>query len=196
MALNPRGFRAARHLAGHTTFRTTTFQVDDSNPKPIYQGMAVTLSSGKVVEHTSTSTTPVLGVVKAAYTSTKNRPRTHSLPDNANFVPASTAAFVDVYTDPDIVYNVVADSGMAMTNIGQGCQIVASPSGNPNTGVSRMAIDTTGFAAITSANADSLQFVALGIAPESVAPAGSGYGGNATAIEVVINNHVSRPKDV
>ncbi len=196
MALNPRGFRAARHLAGHTTFRTTTYQVDDSNPKIIYQGMAVVLSSGKVVEYSAAGTVqPVLGVVKSVYSATKNRPRTHSLPTTANLVPASTAAYVDVYTDPDIVYNVVANSAMNLADIGQGCEIVASPSGNPNTGVSRMAINTTTFAAITSANQDSLPFLAVGLAPESVSPAGNGYGrGNAAAIEVVINNHIMRPK--
>lgn len=195
MALNPRGFRAARHLTGSTTFRTTTYQVDESNPKVIYQGMAVALSSGKVVEHSAAVNANLCGVVKSVYTATKNRPRTHSLPDNANSVPASTAAYVDVYTDPDIVYTVIANSGMAETNIGHLCDIVASPSGNPNTGVSRMGIDTTSMAAETSANVATLPFRVIGLARETVKPVtASGFTGNACAIEVVINAHTFRPK--
>lgn len=193
MAGTPNGFKAVRHLNGHNTFRTQTFTVDDNNPKPIFQGHAVALSSGKVVEHTSTGAGPILGVVKACYTSTKNRPLTFNQPTTGPYIPASTRGFVDVYIDPDIVYEVVADSGMANDDIGQLGEITATGSGNPSTGISRMAMDTSTFAAQSSANVQTLPFRVLGLARVEEAPVGSGFGQDAnTKVEVIVNNHVFR----
>ena len=188
---NPFGLKAARHLFGQNTFQTGVFTVDDNNPKAIWMGQAVALASGKVVEHTSTSTSPILGVVKACYTGTKNRPRTFSQPDNGPFIPMSTRAFVEVYTDPFIVYEVVGDSAASDASIGQLCEIVASPSGNPKTGISDMQMDTSTMAAQTSANNQTLPFRVVGLAMRERTPAGSGYA-DRQVVEVVINDHVYR----
>lgn len=189
------GFKAVRHLNGNNmSFETDSFIVDDNNPKPIFVGHAVALSSGRVVEHSSALNGPILGVVAACYTSTENRPRTFGQPDAGPYVPMSSRAYVDVYVDPDIVYEVVADSGMVNDDIGQLCDIVASTSGNPKTGISYMAIDTTLLAAQTSGNNQTLPFRAIGLARSERTPIGQGFGsGNATKIEVVINNSVRRP---
>lgn len=188
---NPFGFKAARHLFGQNTFQTGVFTVDDNNPKAIWIGQAVTLASGKVVEHTSTSTTPILGVVKATYTSTKNRPRTFSQPTSGPFIPMSTRAFVEVYTDPNIVFEVVANSAASDANIGHLCEIVASPSGNNKTGISDMQISQTTMAAQTSVNNQTLPFRVVGLAMRERAPAGAGYA-DRQVIEVVIHDHVYR----
>lgn len=190
MARTPNGFHFSRDLGGASHPKTGSYQVDNGNPKPIFIGQAVTLSSGKVVEHTSTSTTPVLGVVRAVYSSTKNRPLTHNLPSTGNYIPASTAGFVDVMDDPRTVFRVVADAGVSAGNIGHLCDITASPSGNTTTGVSNMKISSTTFAAQTSANVKTLPFRVVGLHPSEVAPAGSGYSGNALYIEVVVNDHL------
>lgn len=190
MVATPNGFKAVRHRNGGSCFNTESFIVDDNNPKPIFIGHAVALSSGRVVEHSSALNGPILGIVKACYTSTENRPRTFAQPDNGPFIPASTRAYVDVYVDPNIVFEVVADSGFNLDDLGQLCDITATGSGNPNTGISRMAIDTTTLAAQTSANVQTLPFRAVGLARSERTPIGAGYGsGNATKIEVVINNH-------
>lgn len=193
MAGTPNGFKAVRHLTGINNWRTQSFIVDDNNPKPIFIGHAVALSSGKVVEHSSTLAGPILGVVKACYTSTKNRPLTFNQPTTGPYIPASTRGYVDVYIDPDIVYEVVADSGMANDDIGQLGEITATGSGNPLTGISRMAMDTSTFAAQTSVNSQTLPFRVLGLARVEEAPVGSGFGQDApTKVEVVIHNHVYR----
>ena len=193
MAVSPSGFRAVRHLSGNNTFRTETFIADDNNPKPIFIGHAVVLSSGRVVEHTSTGNGPILGVVKACYTGTKNRPRTFSLPDNGPYIPASTRGYVEVITDPDVIFEVVANSGLGADDFGQLGEIVATGSGNPKTGQSRMEMSTTTFAAQTSINNQTLPFRIIGLARSEETPIGQGFAsGNATRIEVIINNHVFR----
>ena len=193
MPVSPFGFRAVRHLTGRNDWRTETFLVDDNNPKPIFIGHAVILSSGRVVEHTSTGNGPILGVVKACYTGTKNRPRTFSLPDAGPYVPASTRSYVEVIVDPDVIYEVVANSGLGNDDFGQLGEVVATGSGNPKTGQSRMEMSTTTFAAQTSVNNQTLPFRIIGLAKSEEIAGGSGYGSDEPAkIEVVINNHVYR----
>jgi len=192
MAATPNGFKAVRHLSGTNNFRTRTIAVDDSNPKPIYMGHAVVLSSGKAVEHTSTGVGPILGIVKACYSSLKNRPLTFNQPNSGPFIPASTAGFVDVYIDPDIVYEVVADSGMTAAQVGDLADITATGSGASNTGISKMALDTTTIAAQTSANVQTLPFRVIGLARVEETPVGSGFTANALKVEVIVNNHVYR----
>ena len=188
------GFRAARHLNGTNCFETESYIVDDDNPKPIFQGHAVTLTSGRVVEHTSTGAGPILGIVKACYSSTENRPLTFSLPSTGNFIPASTRGFVDVYVDPDIIFEVVADSGMNVDDLGRLCDITATGSGNPTTGISRMQIDTTTLAVQTSANIQTLPFRAIGLSRRESSSIGSGFGvaGGGVTIEVMMANSVRR----
>jgi hypothetical protein len=188
---NPFGFRASRHLNGSNNFSTNTFVT--SALTDLWQGQLVILGSGgKVQEATSTTTTPILGVVKACYAGTKNRPLTHNLPATGNYIQSGTSAFVEVYTDPDIIFEVVADSAASAGRIGMVGPIVATGSGNPATGVSRQQIDTSLFAAFASAQtADPLMMVGLGKREES--KIGSGYS-DQNIVEVVINNHIFRPK--
>lgn len=187
---DPFGFRPSRHLNGHNCFSTNTFVT--SAQTDLWQGQLVVLASGLVQEASATTTTPILGVVKATYAGTKNRPLTHNLPANGNYITAGTSAFVEVYIDPDIIYEVVADSAASNVRIGQVGAIVATGSGNPKTGVSRQQIDTSNFAAFASAQtADQLMFVGLGKRDES--KIGTGFADKNIA-EVVINNHIFRPK--
>lgn len=187
---NPFGFRASRHINGSNCFSTNTFVT--SALTDLWQGQLVILASGLVQEATSTTTTPILGVVKAVYTGTKNRPTTHNLPQTANYITAGTSAFVEVYTDPDIIFEVVADSAASAGRIGMVGAILATGSGNPQTGQSRQQIDTSNFAAFASAQtADPLLMVGLGKREE--AKIGTGYA-DGNIVEVMINNHIFRPK--
>tara|TARA_R110000822_G_scaffold49674_11_gene130107 strand:- start:3527 stop:3985 length:459 start_codon:yes stop_codon:yes gene_type:complete len=150
--------------------------------------------SGKIVEASSASTTPILGVVKALYSNVKNRPLTHNLPGTGNYVTATTtSAYVEVYIDPDIIFEVVADSAMSNLDIGQVGDIAANASGNPSTGKSRQEADGSSFVAATSANVETLPLICVGIGKTSESKIGTGWANDGT-IEVLINNHVFRPK--
>ena len=186
----PFGFRPARHLDGNNTFQSNPYQVDDSNPKKLYAGHLVALSSGKVVEATTTQTTPILGVIKAVYSATKNRPKTHSLPDGGNFVDVSSAAWVDVYDDPDIIFEGVADSAMNLSDTGQIGDIVASGSGRDSTGQSLMQLDASSFVAQTSANIGTLPLRCIGLSKKEL----TGTFSDGQIMEFVIDNHVFRQK--
>lgn len=190
---NPFGFKASRHINGSNCFSTDTFQMASAKTD-IWQGALVYRSSAGVFEQaSSTTTSPVLGVVKACYSNTKNRPLTHNLPSSGNYITAATtSAYVEIYTDPDIIFEVVADSAASAGRIGMVGAVVASTSGNPSTGVSLQQIDTSNFVAFASAQtADSLLIVGLGKREES--KIGGGYA-EGNIVEVVINNHIFRPK--
>jgi len=193
MVASPNGFKAVRHLGGEIRFRSATYIVDDNNPKPIYVGHAVALTSGRVVEHSSTLAGPILGIVKACYSATKNRPLTFNQPSTGPYIPASTRGYVEVYIDPQIVYEVVADSGMPNDAQGMLGEITATGSGRNKTGQSMMEMKTSTFVAQTSVNSQTLPFRVIGIARSEEPGLGTGYESDSrTKIEVVINNHVFR----
>lgn len=185
---NPFGFRPARHRNGNNNFVSNTYQVDDSNPSPIYAGALCALSSGKVVEVSSTTTTPVLGVIKAVYTATKNRPKTHALPDGGNYIPASAAGWVDVYDDPDIIFEGVADGALSLLGVGQVGRVTANGGGRTSTGRSLQQLDASSFATETSANTESLPVKMIGLSKKELDQqfkAGQ-------IVEFIINNHEFR----
>lgn len=209
MADRGNGFIPIRSLTGSNIFHTQKFPVDDSNVTPLYTGSPCALSSGKVVHASADNATQAyLGIVKATYRGTgKNRPNTHRLPDNGNFLEASQAGWVEVYTDPFIVYKAEVDSALSLGAIGQVGDFVltgaaAASGGNNNTGISVAQLDGSTFAAQTTANAYTLPFLCLGIAhDEKVAnTSGNGYnfgtGSSGAAVEVVINHHAFRPQQI
>ena len=87
---SPFGFRPSRHLNGSNCFSTMTFLT--SALTDLWQGQLVILASGLVQEATSTTVTPILGVIKAAYSGTKNRPLTHQLPGGRNSILSGASA--------------------------------------------------------------------------------------------------------
>lgn len=185
------GLRPARHLNGSNCFSTMTFPASGLNHE-IWIGSPVILGGvGGVVEHSATGGGPLVGVVRAVYGTAKNRPKTHSQPDGGPYIASSGAGFVEVYTDPDIIYEVVMDSAATGAAIGQLTDIVASLSGNPKTGVSYTTMDASLNAAQTSANVQTLPFRVVGLGMKDTAPAGVGYGRN-QIVEVMINNHFLR----
>jgi hypothetical protein len=201
---NPQGFKATKTLRGDNCFRSSMYPVDDSNPTDLSQGDPVVLSSGKVVLASANGTAHILGVIRAVYEG-RNRPRTHALPSSGNFLARSTVGWVDVIDDPDVVFVVDVDSAAAMTGVGSLCEIVAPSAsvsaGDRRTGQSRVLIDGSTIAAQTSANVQTLPYMVVGTpSEEEKAFAGSatgydmGVGSSARAIEVIINDHVFRPK--
>ena len=199
------GFRPVRTLDGGNTFVANKYPVNASNPAPIYIGDPVVMVSGSVQRHSSDATRPVLGVCKATYRGTgKNRPNTHRLPDNGNFIEASQGGWVEVYDDPDTVFETATDSAVNNAEIGfLGDIVVASAAlsaGNSNTGLSRVIADGSSFITDASAAAAPLPFLLMGIAAREKVTETSGLGYNygtgssGANIEVTIRNHFWRPQ--
>jgi len=199
------GFRPVRTLGGNAmAFQSTKYPVNATNPAPIYIGDPVVLVSGSVQAHSSDGTRPILGVCKASYRGTgKNRPNTHRLPDNGNFIEATQGGWVDVYDDPDTIFEVATDSAVSNLDLGQiGDTVDASSSlsaGNSNTGLSRRIMSGVTIV-VQSTSEQQTPFMMVGIAArEKVAfTSGLGYdfgtGSSGANIEVIIHNHVFRPK--
>lgn len=181
--MSQRGFRPARKLSGGCKFRSRPYPVNANNPKDLFVGHAVVLSSGNIVEATSTGTDPILGVIKATYTGTKNRPRTHE--SSPVRVPASTAAFVDVIDDPDVVFSIEVDGTASAAMVGQVIDIAASQSGNATTGQSGMYLQASTIAAPTSANFQTLPFRIVA-APSDLE---RGVAASGNRVDVIINSH-------
>jgi len=199
------GFRPVRNLNGNNVFQSNKYPVNATNLAPIYIGDPVAVVSGSVVAVSIDATRPVLGVCKATYRGTgKNRPNTHRLPDNGNFIEATQGGWVDVYDDPDTIFETATDSAITNLDWGQLGDLVEASSqasaGNNNTGLSRRLMDGSSIVVDSSAANAALPFLCLGIASrEKVAlTSGLGYdygtGSSGANIEVLIRNHFYRPQ--
>lgn len=183
------GFKPARHLGGENCFRTNQYKVNASNDVALFAGDAVVLSSGAVTAVTANGDSPVLGVIAALYDSNK-RPLTHSQPTNGPYLAASTAGYVDVFDDPRIVYDVVANSACSDLDIGQIGTVVADASGSPALGQSAQKMNASSIVAETTANSDTLAFKMIGLSKRNTSETYS----DGQEIEVIINNHTFNPK--
>src|SRR3990167_10474012 len=134
MAVNvndPRGFVPSPHLSGRIDFSHNQMRVSGNNPTSIFVGDPVFRGADGKIRRIATSAVSVgdrapIGVVRAVYNS-DGRPLTHNLPDTGQFVPASTAAFVDVCDDPDVIFLVNADSAVSQADIGNFVRATAGP---------------------------------------------------------------------
>lgn len=195
MAANsPRGFVEHRNLGGavHTSTRLRRVKANgDSGTHQKFAGDPVVLVSGntvaRVVDVLSAAGMPILGVIRAVYDDSTYpgiRPKTHSLPSGGNFIPASTAGWVDVNEDPHQTYLVNADVTVVSTLIGQFVGITAF---SPNTAAARsgFVIEVSG-ASNTAATV--LPFQVIGIGANNLD--GIVGGVNAQDVEVIIADHI------
>lgn len=186
-----KGFRPVRTLSGGHKFRSRKYPVNQNNAHDLFIGHAVILSSGNVVEHSSTGTTPLLGVIKATYTTDKNRPRTHN--SGGLYIPGSAQAWVDVYDDPNIVFAVQVDATASAAMVGKIIDVVATGSGVPYTGQSGMVLDAT---TLTTEARTSGSSNAVG-GPFKIVAAPSMLERDKTAdnqyVDVIINFHAFKP---
>lgn len=182
-----RGFRPARKITGGCRFRQRPYPVNANNPHDLFVGHAVTLSSGNVVGATTTTTTPILGVITATYTGTKNRPRTHE--SSPVRVPALTQAWVEVCDDPHAVFSIECDGTASAAMVGQCMDIAAAASGNATTGQSGMYLSTASLAAPVSGNITTLPFMVVA-APSDLA---RGVAASGNRVDVIINHHTFKP---
>ena len=139
MANNPRGLVPHRHLHGMVSFRTGRYIVSANNPTAMFIGDPVELGADghvRVIDTSAPSANErgILGVVRSVYDSNQ-RPLTHSLPATGQFLDGSTAGFVDVVDDPDVVYLINSDTTAVQADIGQYVRVTAG-SANSVVGIS------------------------------------------------------------
>lgn len=119
------GFTPVRTLNGDNIFQTQRFQkwTGGNDRALIYVGdvVAVTANSGMVKRYVSTSANlvPPVGVVARVLINEAGRPRVHSLPDqHPNISLSAQTDWLDVYTDPGIVYECFTDASAGSSMIG------------------------------------------------------------------------------
>jgi hypothetical protein len=192
---NPRGFVPLRTLRGDSNFRTKRFSVSANNPFTLLVGDPVVLQNGHVrrvdTSGVSAGEPGVLGVIGGVYNS-NGRPFTHNLPNSPNAIPASTAGFVDVYSDPDIVYLVNADSAANQAQMGQLVRVTAGPA-NTAAGISGFQIKM-----VDATNRSfGHQYQIIGIGPnETIDSTESQALGAGQDLEVLISDHQYRRSQV
>lgn len=138
---NPRGFVEHRHLTGAVCPSTRKYKVKADGVSGSHQkfpGDPVILVSGQTVARIPVAGTaaakPIVGVIRSVLNS-NGRPLTFNQPDTGGpFLPASTAGFVEVNTDPFQTYLVNTDATVTSTLIGQFVDVTAN---TPNTAAGR-----------------------------------------------------------
>ena len=191
---NPRGLVEYRKLgSGHCNTQTRWRRVKADSASGAHQKFAgdpVVLVSGDTVARIPVAQTaaslPILGVIRAVYNSDK-RPLTHNLPSTGNFIPASTAGWVEVNEDPNQTYLCNTDATVVSTYIGQYVELTAN---TPNTAAGRSGFSVE-VATGTNTAAATVPFQIVGLGPENIDGTVAG-GDNNQDVEIVIYNHVWR----
>lgn len=199
MANNPRGFIESGGLHGPISPITRTRKVKAANALSIFPGDPVVLVSGNTVARIPAAATaaslPVLGVVRAILNS-NGRPLTHNLPATGNYLPASTAGYVQVNEHPEQVYTVNTDATVVSTLIGQYVEVTAAAA-NSAAGISGISIEV---ATGTNTAANTVPFQVVGLSPNNLGgAAGTGQladgfipGEANQDVEVIIAQHTWR----
>lgn len=187
---NFRGFVPSRTFDGTNNFVTRRYRVSANNPTAVFIGDAVELfSDGKVrvidTSGASANERAILGVVRSVYDNNA-RPLTHNLPATGQFIDGSTAGYVDVCDDPDVIFLVSTDATADQSMIGQFVRVTAG-SANSTVGISGQHLRLAD--ATASSVGHRFQIVAVGPNEEAI----GGLGDNVFAlnqdVEVRISNH-------
>ncbi len=176
-----RGFVPARsQTGGGGAPRSKLYPTNTDLVQPLGIGDPVCMINGYVQRWTTANASAFLGIVRACYDANK-KPLTFSLPNQAPYLPASTAGWVDVMDDPDQALVIECAASVGQSMIG-GFATVEISAVNTNTGISNF------FAAgVTAADATGA-FRVVGLAPSETATTAAGSPNN--DIEVLPVLHV------
>ena len=192
---NPRGFVEFRNLHGNVNPSTRKYKVKANGVSGSHQkfpGDPVVLVSGQTVARIPAAATaaalPVVGVIRSVLNS-NGRPLTFNQPATGGpFLPASTAGFVEVNTDPQQTYLVNTDATVVSTLIGQFVDVTANV---PNTAAGRsgmtIEVATGTNTAKATFSANPVPFQVIEVAPNNLDGI---VGGEANQdVEVIIHYH-------
>jgi hypothetical protein len=185
MTLPRGGLWPIRHLAGDASFQTQRIKKDvgGNDASLVYVGDPVRLVSGKAIRllaaDTSATGPGVFGVVARILRDENGRPRVHGLPDqHPNISLTADDDWLDVYTDPGIVFGARADASAGNSIIGAGLNVAATARVTAS-GISGVLINATAVSANTA------PFRGVGMSDFDV----NGLGDTAGRVEVVMNFH-------
>lgn len=182
---NPRGFVPTRTLDGRIDFRTQLRATNGNNGAHIFPGDLVTMTTAGSIDRwpgTNDATQKPIGVARAVY-NTNKRPFTFSQPDNGPFLPASTAGFVDVIEDPDVIYTIHMTTSAGVVD--SLMDYFAASAGSPTSAAGR-----SGFlmdAAATTQPSDSHPLQLLAVSTNELDSPAAGVSAN--DVEVRIAHH-------
>ena len=186
MTLPRGGLFPVRHMTGESSFQTQRVQKDSTPTKAdealVYVGDPVRIISGKAVRLSAADTSAtgpgVFGVVARILVDQAGRPRVHGLPDqHPNISLTANADWLDVYTDPGIVFAGRVAGSVGNGLIGSGLNIAATAR------VTAAGISGTMLNA-TAVSANKAPFMCVGLADFDV---DGSVGDTAGRVEVIIN---------
>ena len=187
MSIPRGGFHPVRHMNGGADFQTQRIRKDGAtgaDASLVYVGDAVRLVSGRVLRlvpgDTSATGPGVFGVVARVLVNEDGRPRVHGLPDqHPNISLSGDQDWLDVYTDPGIVFACRVAGSATNELIGAGLNIAVTARVT-GAGISGHMIDPT---AVTAATAP---FKGVAVSNFDLDGGGSDAAGR---IEVIMNFH-------
>lgn len=157
----PFGLRPVRYLSGAPyNGAANTYFIPASDATAAYIGSLVRLAGGGDANGIATVTSnvasgnPVVGVVVAVAPET---------PDSTTWRAASTARYVMVADDPNLLFEVQEDSdagALAATAAGGTCALIGFTSGSATTGLSAIELDSSGLSE-TSDTDDDVRIIGL-----------------------------------
>lgn len=185
MSIPRGGFHPVRHLAGGTDFQTQRIRKDGAtgaDASLVYVGDPVRLVSGRalrlVAADTSATGPGVFGVVARVLVNEDGRPRVHGLPDqHPNISLSADQDWLDVYTDPGIVFSCRVAGSAVNELIGSGLN-VATTARVTAAGISGYMVNATAVSAGTA------PFLGVAVSNFDLDGGGSDAGGR---MEVVMN---------
>lgn len=179
---NVRGFVPARHFGSQSNPRTKRYTVPANNGQ-MFIGDPLSLIGGVATAYTTANGGYFLGVAARFY-DTNGKPFTHTQPTRGPFMPANTGGFVDVYDDPQQLYEIESQVSAGVAFPGS-LAIVVVTAGVTATGISGFKIGSV----VTSAT--DANFRIVGLAGTELDQLG-GAGNN---IVVAVTRHVYRKVD-
>lgn len=186
------GLRPSRHLNGNTSFNIERYPVSANHPHSLFPGDIVQLQGDGNIRVIDTSAVSVnergsIGVVARLHNS-NDRPLTHNLPTTGAYLPASTAGYAYVYSDPDIVYVADADATASIGAVGQYARVTAG-AGTTAAGISGMGVKMVD----VSASSVGHRLMIVGVAPgERLGPAGTEFAGGNDVEVILVDHHYRR----
>jgi len=185
MSIPRGGLWPVRHMTGAGVFQTQRIRKDSGadDSSLVYVGDAVRAVSGKAIRYTAGDCSanvgpPVFGVVARVLVDEKGRPRVHGLPDqHPNISLTADADWLDVYTDPGIVFAARIAGSATNELIGSVLQI-ATTARVTGSGISGTMLNAT------PVSGDRGPFVVVAVSDFDLDGGGSDAGGRC---EVVMN---------
>jgi hypothetical protein len=169
--------------------------VSANNAGPFYPGDPVTMAAGGQLArgtHVGTAGLNVVGVVRSVHDA-NDKPLVFSQPTRGPFLPASTAGFLYVNTDPDMVYLVATETTAAQSMVNR----YVSATVAQVCAVSQDLIGRSAFVLRTadvtvSAVGSQFPYKIVGLGPNHLDRAFNNSGGLGTDVEVIIVGHAYR----